>query len=246
MTDGSITYSWSYTAAGGDDGGYSAQEQANQIGFRTTDCRLFDVTVTATGPGGTATSDPVTGMGCTVPDPVVITRSVIGNQITWTWTLPSNTPVEGYFISHSYPSPQGADGDGGFTPDPGTSYTVNGEPGGTYGIGLEASNAAGSSSAQDEVTLPEDPGSSPIPSTSPPPTEPTGDPPPDPIPDDDPTTPPPDPITPDPTTPPPDPTTPPPVEDSPPTEPKTEPPPEIMPPPPAPTTEPPPPAEATG
>ncbi|SQD96909.1 hypothetical protein FMEAI12_3820005 [Parafrankia sp. Ea1.12] len=240
VTDGSITYSWSYTAAGGDDGSYSAQEQANQIGFRTTDCRLFDVTVTATGPGGTATSDPVTGMGCTVPDPVVITRSVIGLQITWTWVLPSNTPVDGYYISHTYPSPQGADGDGGFTPDPGTSYTVNGEPGGTYGIGLEASNAAGSSSAQDEVALPEDGDS-----ISPPPGDPTDDPPPDPVPGDDPTTPPPDPVPgDDPTTPPPDPiipdpTTPPPGGDRP----EPEPEPESTPPPPqpAPTTEPPPP-----
>lgn len=243
VTDGSITYSWSYTAAGGDDGGYSAQEQSNQISFRTTDCRLFNVTVTATGAGGTATSDPVTGMGCTVPGPVVFTRSVIGLQITWTWVLPSNTPVDGYYISHTYPSPQGPDGDGGYTPDPGTSYTVNGEPGGTYGIGLEASNAAGSSSAQDEVTLPEDGGSPRSPTPSPSPTEPTDDPTTGtPTPDDDPTTPAPGGDTPEPE---PEPEPPPTSTPPPPPPPTTEPPPPPTTEPP-PTTDPPPPAEATG
>ncbi|OAA18394.1 PKD domain protein [Frankia sp. EI5c] len=178
VSDGSVTYDWSYPAEGG-AGGYSVQPAADRIHFSTQDCRLFSVTVTATGPAGKAVSDPVTGMGCTAPDPVDITRSVVATQITWSWTLPSNTHVESYRVLRT--GPDGQVTDGGSTSDPGTSFSVTGQPGETYGITIQATNAAGTSSAEDHATV-DSPGPDPGPSTDGPP-------------GDDPTTPPPPPET---------------------------------------------------
>ncbi|MEX5633343.1 PKD domain-containing protein [Parafrankia sp. FMc2] len=232
---GSVSYEWSYTAEGGDGGGLGVETAGDQIHFRTPDCRLITVTVTATGPSGSATSEPVTGMGCTVPEPIVLTRTVVGTRITWTWTLPSNTHVETYFVSHSYPGAGGEDGDGGATSDPGTSYTVDGVPGGTYGFGIIAENAAGRSSAHDEVTLPGE-GTSPLPNPTDPPDLPqnpqnpdgNGDPPPGPGPTTSSSSPPPS-SDPPPPPPEPEPELSTPVQDPPPAEDPPQPPPESVP-----------------
>ncbi|ONH54717.1 hypothetical protein CcI49_30705 [Frankia sp. CcI49] len=236
VADGSMTYAWSYTD-GGSGGSFSVQQQADRISFRTTDCRQFTVTVAATGPGGTLISDPVTGMGCTVPDKIIIARTVVGTTITWNLTLPSNTYVEQYYYGETFPSPEGPDGQGGMTPTLGTTIVVNGVPGGTYGIELHAMNAAGYSVSRDEVALPKegdvpDDGNGPDPTETSPGTDPTTPVPTTPVP-----------TTPIPTTPQTDPTTPETTSPPPPTDPVPIPePPETTEPPPAPTPEPTPPA----
>ncbi|CUU54027.1 PKD domain-containing protein [Parafrankia irregularis] len=235
VTDGSVTYAWSYTDGGG-GAGFSVQPQADRISFRTTDCSQITVTVTATGTGGALTSDPVTGMGCTTPAAVVITGTVVGTQITWTLTPPTNTYVEQYSVSQTFPGVGGQDAQNSVTTALSTTIVVDGVLGGTYGITVEARNAAGSSTAHDEVTL--DSGGPPPTTTSPPPSETTGPP------ETEPTTPTPEPTTPttDPSTPTTEPTTPQ-TTDPPTTDPEPIPdPPETTEPPPAPTPEPTPPA----
>ncbi|KPM53434.1 hypothetical protein ACG83_22280 [Frankia sp. R43] len=235
VTDGSVTYAWSYTDGGG-GAGFSVQPQADQISFRTTDCRQFTITVTATGPSGSLVSDPVIGMGCATPASVGIIRSIVGTQITWTLTAPSNTYVEQYSVSQTYPGVAGQDAQSSVTTALSTTVVVDGVPGGTYGISIDATNAAGASSAHDEVTL--DGYGPPPPTTSPPPSQ-TTDPP-----ETGPTTPTTEPTTPttEPTTPTTEPTTPQ-TTDPPTTDPEPIPdPPESTEPPPAPTPEPTPPA----